>query len=444
MGTRDVSIFALYGERKNAGDVNAPFYPTNGIEFFVSALGYDGGSASPTLVGYGIVPSSNTILGASTTLSAAISTVNATTCTITSATGFAVGQYIQIDVNAAGSTTSEVRKIQTLTGTTVTFDVALNFTHLNGATVTAIPTTASTVTVTGNTTFDAQTITSIGSTTGIVNGMGVSGPGVQANTIVTGVTGTTVTVSLPITQVNTAGSFIFTGPTPLFVHTILPGNTLSSLTIEKNLGGYQSLQFTGSRIGKFSLKLAASDAEAEFSASVIAQHANVLDSASISGPVSVTNESPFVFAEATLNFFGDTVAQVTSVSIDLENGLKPTYTFNNSHDLQFLTPVTRKVSGQMEVVFTSLDDSDWGYYSRMQTQAYAPLSIALTHPGIVAGGAESLVIYLPKVRLIKYGDGIKMEDVILSSLDFMSEYPLSGSLLVSIYAQVTNAQYLPY
>ena len=77
-----------------------------------------------------------------------------------------------------------------------------------------------------------------------------------------------------------------------YLHTIAQSNTLSSLTIEKNIGGYQSLQFAGSRVGKYSLKMAAGDSPAEFTASIISKSATILDTPS--SPISVVNESPFV------------------------------------------------------------------------------------------------------------------------------------------------------
>ena len=267
MGVRDVNVFALYGEYKRAGDVSAPFFPTNGVSMFVAAIGTD---------------------------------------TVTSASG---GKYL---------------------------------------------------------------------------------------------------------------------------HTISAANSLPSLTIEKNIGGYQSLQFAGAKIGKYSVKASTGDTPVEFSASVISKSAAILDTPS--SPISVVNESPFVFAEATLSMFGDSnIVSVTSVSIDIENGLKPTYTFNGSHDLQFLTPLTRKVTGQIQVVFDSLNDTDWGYYLKMMAGTQTSLTVSFTHPT-----GQAMTITLPQINLAKYADDIKLDNVIMSTLDFEASYSLATAA-PSIGATVTNS-----
>ena len=442
MGIRDVNVFALYGQRKNTGDVSAPFYATNGIQFLTASIGYDGGATGASLSGYGIVPSSTTPTSNSTTPTALIA-AGATSVTLTSATGYVAGGYIQVDVNNTTTpTTSEIRKISTLVGSVVTFDSPLNFAHASSAPLKYIAAAAATASITGSNAVTTSLITTA-STTGVVNGMVVTGNGVPVNTtVVSFVANTSITVSNVITQANAGATFTLTGPAPQFVHTILQGNSLPSLTIEKNIGGVQSLTFAGSKIGKYNLKLAAGDTAAEFSASVISKSVAIKD---VVTPISgIVNESPFVFAEASLTFMGNTVAQVMSVGLDIENGLKPTYTFNNSHDLQFLTPLTRKITGQMEVVFTSLDDSDWGYYLKMQSQAQASLSLTLTHPATATGGAESLTITLPQVNISKYADGLKLEDVVLSTLDFEASYALGAAVPQTISASVTNAVWLPY
>ena len=374
MGIRDVNVFALYGERKNTGDISAPFFPTNGTELFVASVGYDGGQSSPSLSGYGVVPVGTAT--ATTTPTTSI-TAGATSVTLTSATGFVQGGFIQVDVNNTTTpTTSEVRKIATLAGSVVTFDQPLNFAHASSASLKFFPAvTGTTISVSGSTSVSSTTLATT-STTGVVNGMSVVGNGIPAGTtVVSFVANTSITLSNAATLTNNSTSlFTLSNVANQFVHTILPGNALPSMTIEKNIGGTQSLQFTGSRVGKFSLKLAAGEEAASMGVSVVSKAVNILDTPS--SPISVTNESPFVFAEATLGLFGDSVvAQVTNVSFDIENGLKPTYTFNGSHDLQFLTPVTRKITGQIEVVFDSLDDPDWGYYAKMQEQVQGSQNI---------------------------------------------------------------------
>src|SRR5271154_3501370 len=49
-GTRDLQVYALYGQEKDAGAIGAPLFPTNGVELLVYAIGSDvvtGGSPGP-------------------------------------------------------------------------------------------------------------------------------------------------------------------------------------------------------------------------------------------------------------------------------------------------------------------------------------------------------------------------------------------------------------
>jgi hypothetical protein len=229
------------------------------------------------------------------------------------------------------------------------------------------------------------------------------------------------------------GTDVVTGTSPHYHHTFSPANVLNSLTVEKNLGGYQSLQFTGTRVGKYSIKATTGDTETEFTASFIGKDANVLDTPS--SPITIVNENPFVFAEASITLFGNLTAQVTAINIDIDNGLKPTYTFNQSHDLEFLSPLTRHITGSLTVVFDSLDDTDWGYYTKMIDGTYGALVADWTHADT---GAE-LTVTLPKIFLTKYADDVKMDSIIMSTLDFEAVYDLTASPPHSISVLVINA-----
>jgi hypothetical protein len=220
-----------------------------------------------------------------------------------------------------------------------------------------------------------------------------------------------------------------------YTHSIQQANTLSSFTVEKNLGGFESLQFAGSRINKFNISTQNGDTEATFSADLVAKSSAVLVTPTT---ISITNENPFVFAEATVSLFSQNVLQATDFSMDIENGLVSTYTFNSSHNLQFLTPVTRRVSGKVDVVFTSLDDATWGYYTAMVNGTNGALTFTLAHPS--SGG--TIVFTLPKVYLKLATDAVKMEGVIMTSLSY--EAFLNLSTLQTISATVTDSAYLPF
>jgi hypothetical protein len=437
MGVRDVNVFPLYGTRKNAGDIGAPFFPTSAMPLFVASIGADGGDYTSYIggtTGYGVTGVYTT--GASTTLSAAVTqgavvlntTVSSTTVTISS--GTLSGSAVPV-VNFAGQIS--VPASTTITGTTIS----------NAATAT------------GQALAGINTIT-VASATGINTGSyiqidtNVVGTSTSEVRKVTNVATNTLTLDTPLyfTHANSAVVKVVSAP---FTHTVLQGNTLPSLTVEKNIGGYQSLQFTGTKIDKFTLKAEASDTELTMTSSVIAKTYNILDNPSA---VSVINELPYVFAEAnlTLNFgYGSPVqvAQVSNISMDIENGLKPTYTFNNSHDLQFLTPVTRHISGQFDVVFTSLDDVTWGYFNIMENQVQGSLSLTFTHPtGTVPNpnpsAGYSLTITLPAVNLSKYADSLKLDDVVMTTLNYEAAYALSATPPSTINVTITDGRWLPF
>jgi hypothetical protein len=228
------------------------------------------------------------------------------------------------------------------------------------------------------------------------------------------------------------GTDTVSGSAPHYHHTFAPANILNSLTVEKNLGGFQSLQFVGTKVGKYSIKATTGDTETEFSASFIGKDANVLDTPS--SPITIVNENPFVFAEAEITLFGELTAQVTAINIDIDNGLKPTYTFNQSHDLEFLSSLTRHITGSLTVVFDSLDDATWGYYTQMINGSSGSLVANWTHTSTGA----SLQITLPQIFLTKYADDVKMDSIIMTTLDYEAVYDLAADPPNSIGVLVIN------
>ena len=351
---RDKQIYNLQGEAKYGGALTGPIFPSNAMALLVASIGAD------NVAGAGITGTTGT---GSTTLGALI-TANTNTFTLTSATGFSVGQVIQVDVNGTGpTTTAECRKILTLVGVSGTVDSNWTYGHANAAAV-----------------------------------KGVVAP---------------------------------------YTHTIQQQNTLPSLTVEKNMGGYQSLQFAGCRVNKFDLKAPAGNTAVEMTADLMAQSVAVLDSPTA---VTVTNELPFVFSEASLSIYGGARADVSNVSITLENGIKETYTYSGNHGPSFLTPVTFHVSGAIDVVWSSLDDATYGDFNRAHNQTLGAMTFTLAHPA----SAGTITISLPQIALSKFGGTIKMEDVVMGALTYEASRPLSGSNQYTLQATVANQVYLPY
>ncbi len=229
--------------------------------------------------------------------------------------------------------------------------------------------------------------------------------------------------------VNAIGSDSVSGTAAPYTHDIQP-TSYSSLTIEKILGGYQSEQYAGCRVNKYTLKSAATDTPLEFTADVIAQSAKVLDTPN---PLTFVNESPFVFAEGSINWNGNQIGPViTSIQVDIENNLAQTWTHGGTHDLEFLTPTARHVSGTFDVVYYSLDDAVYGFYQEMFTGGTVSLQGIWQHPN-----GEGIAVNVNAAALSKLADDIKINDVIVQALSFEGFYGLEYAA-PSVSAMVTN------
>jgi hypothetical protein len=231
------------------------------------------------------------------------------------------------------------------------------------------------------------------------------------------------------------GTDAVTGAGP-YVHTISQANLLPSLTVEKNLGGYQSLQFAGCRVNKFTLKAPVGNSPVEVTADLMGQSVAVLTSPTA---VSVTNEIPFVFSEAAVTLGTHARADIGNIQIDIENGVKETYTYSGQHGPSFLTPVTLHVTGSFDVVWSSLNDATYGDFSTMENGTLGALSLTLAHPG---GGGYSVALTLPEVALTKFGSVVKLDDVIMSTISFEASKSLSSGY--TIQGVVTNGVSVAY
>jgi hypothetical protein len=231
------------------------------------------------------------------------------------------------------------------------------------------------------------------------------------------------------------GTDAITGTVAPYTHTISQANSLPSLTVEKNIGAFQSLQFAGCRVGKFSLKVPTGNEAASITVDVSGQSAAVLDSPTA---VSITNELPFVFAEAATSIFGTSRTEAHNVEFNIDNGLKETYTYSSSHGPSFITPVTVHASGMLDVVWDSLDDSTYGDYLKMENGTLGAFSITLTHP---TGGGYSVQLNAPQVAYSKYSNDLKVSDVVLASLSWEASKALPSSNTVGavVLNQVSTA-----
>lgn len=425
MGQRDLNIFPVYGQYKNAGALNGPLFPSNAVGLISGSIGKDAAT------GYGVY---GTLVTPTSTTVSVSSAAGATSITLTSGTGFVVGQLITVD--SGGNI--EQRKITNVATNVITVADAFLFAHASG--VAAV--SGTTTTTSGTLSIGATSVT-VTSAAGITTGSFVqidvnSVSGVTTSEVrkVTNVVTNTLTLDVGVTYAHASGVQVNLVQS-LFYHNITQQNTLPSYTIEKNIGGFESLQFTGSRINKMDINISNGNQEATVAFDWRSKHSQVLATPSA---ITVTDESPFVFAETTLSLSNTAVIQATNSALTIENGLKDTYTFNGSHDLQFLTPVTRMVTFKCDVVFTSLDDPNWGYWTQMTTTPSTNFPVQLTFAHPTTGGFISF--YMPKGRLKTYTDAIKMEDIVISTLTI--DLGLQLSNLLTIQATIANSAYLAY
>lgn len=424
-GVRDLQIYNLYGEAKFSGTINGPIFPSNAMEVMSASIGAD------AIAGWGVY---GTIATPTSTTSSVSTSAGATTITVTSATGFATGQEIIVDTGM----NQEARKISNVAGSVITVADAFYFAHASGATV-----------VTGTTTTTSGTVTAPTSTVTVTSAAGIttnsfvqidvnSVSGVTTSEVrkVTNVVTNTLTLDSPLTFNHASGVQVILVTTP-YTHTLSEQNTLPSLTVEKNIGGFQSLQFAGCRVGKFDLKAPTGNTPVDLSVELAGRSVNVLNTPTA---ITIADELPFVFAEANLNIFGTLRTEVSNVSVGINNGLKETYTYSNAHGPSFITPVTLHTNGAIDLVFDSLNDATYGDFNRMANGTLGALQFSLVHP--TNGGTIS--VFLPQIVLDKYANDIKMEDVVMSNLTYEATRPLSGNTQFTIQATVTNSVYLPY
>lgn len=248
----------------------------------------------------------------------------------------------------------------------------------------------------------------------------------------------TITLDSALTYAHASGVALIGVQAP-YTHSVQQAVALSSYTVEKNLGGPaslggQSILFAGSRVNKLSINVTATDAEAALSADMVAQSAAVLDAPT--NPV-VVNEMPYVFAEGTLSLFGQTVAQASGFTMDIDNKLISTYTFNQSHNLQFLTPGMLEVSGKIDLVWHSFDDATWGYWTQALNGGHGVLNFTLAHP--TNGGSVSFSC--PNVYIKTDTEDPKPEDIVMESLNYLAFLNLATNNTIS--ATIVDSSYLP-
>jgi hypothetical protein len=425
-GVRDKQIYNLYGEAKYQGTVTGPLFPSNAMEALVCSIGAD------AIVGWGVaaLPATPT-----STTSSASTVTGATSVTVTSATGFAAGQQIVVDTGVA----QEFRKIASIAGSVITLSDALQYPHASGVAVaTGTTTTLSASSAANATTVTVTSASGMSANTTMVQ-IDVNSPsGTTTSEIrkVTGIATNTLTLDVALVYAHGSGVQVTIVSAP-YTHVISQQNSLPTLTVEKNIGGFQSQQFAGCMVNKWELKAPVGNTAPEIAVDMMAQSVAVLDTPT---GISVTPELPFVFAEANLTMYGTARADAANITATIENIVKDTYTYANMHGPAFLTPVQVHGSGSVDVVWSSLDNATYGDYLKMQNGTLGALQFALAHPA----AAGSVALYYPQVALSKQTIPLKVDDVVMDTLTWEASRPLTGPSQYTVQATVVNSVYVAY
>lgn len=294
-------------------------------------------------------------------------------------------------------------------------------------------------------TVGATTVT-VTSATGIVAGTTIIQIDVNSTSgtvttsecrLVTAISTDTLTLDAPLDYAHASGAAVISVVSP-FVHTITQQNVLNSLTVEKNLGGKQSIQYAGCRVNKYEIKGQSTDTEATVTADIVAQSWTILDTPSA---VALIDEQPFAFSEFSLNWDGHLMAQATNFTLTIDNGVTPDWTFNGTHQAQFIPALHLIVSGQFDGVWDSLDDATYGLWQQaVSSETEAELSLSMTYPTAPAFGVEFIMHY---VRLSKDEINPSIDKVITDAASFEARRSMSGSPSETIRVILTNGSHLP-
>lgn len=265
---------------------------------------------------------------------------------------------------------------------------------------------------------------------------------------ITAINTDTLTISPALNYSHASGVTVYTQNTNSpFVHTIIPNNTLPSFTIERNMGNYQSQQYGGCRVNKSSIKAQATNQEVQITTDIIGQSANVLATPSA---FSYDVEAIYTFTGASLTQIAGAnpsiqVSQMQNVTFNIDNALQAEWTMANSNLVQFLTPGALTVNGEFELIWSSLNDTNFGYfYSMLPGQAQNfNLSITIQQPN-TGSAASGITLNMPLCKVTKLKDDVKLGEDIKSTVSFEALRDLSVTPATEVTLTVINSVYTPY
>lgn len=250
----------------------------------------------------------------------------------------------------------------------------------------------------------------------------VTGAGPYVLTFVTGETlNNTYTTSGMISRIASG--------TTAFTHNIFPdqpnASAYKTFTIEKNIGGLESLQYAGAIVDKLSLKANTKDAvKCDYDIKAYIDNGSVTPSVPVLG-----TSNPLSLAGYAMSIAGAADTSVTDFSFDLSNGGKEYWTFNTSSMPAVLPPTMRSIKGK----WTNI----------VQNDTYRANSIAGTTFAIAptfTQGANSVAFNFPKCVITDLVEVLKLGDLVMYDVTWDALYSESSGYDVS--ATVINSNWL--
>lgn len=219
-----------------------------------------------------------------------------------------------------------------------------------------------------------------------------------------------------------------------FLHNVIQQNYLKSLTVEKNIGGFQSERYAGTKVGKIALKAPATNNPVTMTSDVMAKGWTIMNTPT--SIVQVTPDAPFVFSEASLTLNSTTIYETYNLNVNIDNKMGETWT--NAAAPQFITAQGLVVTGSFDAVFGSLNDATIGFLNQtMIGAATAPLTLTLQHPA-----GNSITLTMPTVQFNTDDVQIKPDTIVTETINFTATYSPSSPKTIS--AVVANGAWLAY
>lgn len=442
-GVISTDVYPMQGEAKVAGNIAAPLYAINGVPMLLGSIGQDQSAGNGV---FGVPRAIATAPGSAGT-STSFAATGVTSITLTGITGtFATGQTLLISgssdtADAQGRPGWETVRCSNFSTPTVTC-TATTKVHTGTITVSSVGwSEVGSVAVGGG----SVTVTSGGGSSYAVNDI------IQIDVN----SGTTTTSELHKIASISTDTLNFTDYTAqyahsanaqvirlttagLFYHAVSPG-TLNSYTIERNIGGVQSLQFAGCKFAKGAIDAPMGNAACKITVDAMGAAAPV---AIAPTAASTDTTPPYQFTEGAFSVFGATHSETSNFKINWDNALKESWTYSGSHFASFLTKTDFHVNGTFDAIFSNssgLTDSTYGFFTKMLNQTQGALSFTLTH----ASDGSFINVYCPLVVLDKYGVTTTVGNVVIQPITFKAFYSVSAAT-GPLTIVVANNMYLPY